>query len=81
MQRLHFPCQIALEPQTAGASQLATGQHQTLLNFMLPSAGQLHGEADFTVQQDLVPVQTKVPKASAVTMVLLSLMNQKTHLT
>ncbi len=50
--------------------------------FMLPSADKLYGDADFIFQQDLAPAHTaNVPKAGSMTMVLLCMIGQQTHLT
>ena len=55
---------------------------EILQTFMLPSADKLHGDADVIFQQDLAPpTAPKVPKAASVTMVILCLTGQQTHLT
>ncbi len=55
---------------------------EILEHFMLPSADKLYGDADIIFQQDLAPAHTaKVPKVGSMTMVLLCLTGQQTHLT
>ncbi len=55
---------------------------EILEHFMLPSADKLYGDADFIFQQDLAPAHTaKGTKAGLMTVVLLCLIGQQTHLT
>ncbi len=53
-----------------------------LEHFMLPSADKLYGDADFISSRTWhLPTLPKVPKAGSMTMVLLCLIDQQTHLT
>ncbi len=64
-------------------TNIPTPVYQEILeHFMLPSADQLYGDADFIFQQDSAPAHTaKGPKAGSMTMVLLCLIGQQTRLT
>ncbi len=63
-------------------SQAQPSTRDILEHFMLPSADKLYGDADFIFQQDLhLPTLPKVPKTGSMTMVLLCLIDQQTHLT
>ncbi len=56
--------------------------HQEILeHFMFPSADKLYGYADLIFQQDLAPAHTEVPKAGSMTIVIMCLIGQQTHLT
>ncbi len=54
---------------------------EILEHFMPPSADKLFGDADLIFQQHLAPAPLpKVPKADSMTLVLLCLIGQQSHL-
>ncbi len=70
-------------PLCFNKSKIDAAIYQEILeHFMLPSADKLYGDADFIFQQDLItfPVSRPLP-SGLLTMILLCLSGQPTHLT